>query len=296
MDKPNIQPEKITKPIQLLAVWFAGLVLLVGLLLTGAKTITEPLWLVPVLAISSIVIIPIFLYFVFLLQTKYRPQMQEDTFYSEYLDKTTNKPVNKAEISVSSNTLVELQNQVNLLTEKYKAQLSSFEDLLEENKTTNVSSPERIHQLRAIIQNTTEGITKVEETIKKSTFTLQLNRLLPDFQKIRLELLKSGFENLSEFTGGSGKPPKTFLISAGRNVTPSFLVETIKTLRPLKLEKVSLIIDEDNVVIDMHADEIVVGSYAYENPERIIMNLDDTFIQTLEQINSIETLHGIFRK
>lgn len=296
MDKPNIQPEKITKPIQLLAVWFAGLVLLVGLLLAGAKTITEPPWLVPVLAISAIAIIPIFLYFVFLLQTKYRPQMQEDTFYSEYLDKTTNILVNRAEIAVPSNSLVELQNQINLLTDKYKTQLLSFEELLEENKISNVTSPENIKQLRTIIKNTTEGITKVEETIKKSTFSLNLNRLLPNFQNIRLELLKSGFENLSEFEGGSGKPPKIFLISAGKNVTPSFLLDTIKTLKPLKLEKVSLILDEDDFINNMHSERIIVGSYAYENSERITMSVDDTLIQTLEQINSIDTLHNIFKK
>ena len=79
-------------------------------------------------------------------------------------------------------------------------------------------------------------------------------------------------------------------------MTPSFLVEIIKTLKPLKLEKVNLIIDENAVISSKYSDQIVVGSYAYKKPERVVINIDDTFIQTLEQINSIEALHRIFRK
>lgn len=36
MAEPEIKPEKITKPIQLLATWLAGLVLLVSILIIGA--------------------------------------------------------------------------------------------------------------------------------------------------------------------------------------------------------------------------------------------------------------------
>lgn len=120
MENPKIQPDKITKPIQLLAVWFAGLVLLVGLLLTGAKTITEPIWMVPVLSISAIAIIPIFLYFVFLLQTKYRPQMQEDTYYSKYLDTSTNKTEVIENQHKFNSTIADLQSQIIRLNESNK--------------------------------------------------------------------------------------------------------------------------------------------------------------------------------
>jgi hypothetical protein len=45
MENHNIKPEKITKPIQLLAVWLIGLILMVSALLTAAGTINKPLWL-----------------------------------------------------------------------------------------------------------------------------------------------------------------------------------------------------------------------------------------------------------
>lgn len=49
MGDPQIQPHRITKPIQLLAVWMAGLVLLVGSFLTGARVLAKPDWVPPFL-------------------------------------------------------------------------------------------------------------------------------------------------------------------------------------------------------------------------------------------------------
>lgn len=39
-----------------------------------------------VLVIASVVNVPLFLICIFLLQTKFRPQMQEDLYYSKYLE------------------------------------------------------------------------------------------------------------------------------------------------------------------------------------------------------------------
>ncbi len=86
MSEPQIQPHRITKPIQLLAVWMAGLVLLVGSLLTGARFLMKPDWLPTFLAISAVALVPLFMGLLFLLQTKFRPQLQEDVYYSAYLD------------------------------------------------------------------------------------------------------------------------------------------------------------------------------------------------------------------
>jgi hypothetical protein len=82
---PQIQPHRITKPIQLLAVWMAGLIVLVGSFLTGARVLTEPDWLPPFLAIAAVSLVPAFLGLLFLLQTKFRPQLQEDAYYSVWL-------------------------------------------------------------------------------------------------------------------------------------------------------------------------------------------------------------------
>ncbi len=89
MAEPQIQPHRITKPIQMLAVWMAGLVLLVGSFLAGARVLTKPDWVPPFLAIAAVSLVPLFLVLLFLMQTKFRPQLQEDIYYSEWLASQT---------------------------------------------------------------------------------------------------------------------------------------------------------------------------------------------------------------
>lgn len=81
----RIEPHKVTKPIQLLASWLAGLILVNTGFLMAAASIQEPFWIRGALVIASIVNVPLFLFSIFLLQTKFRPEMQEDSYYHEYL-------------------------------------------------------------------------------------------------------------------------------------------------------------------------------------------------------------------
>src|SRR5690242_3273870 len=85
MPEPKIEPHKITTPIQLMAVWFAGLVLLEGAFLAGASKITNPPWVAAMLAISAIGFVPLFLIGVFLMQTRFREQLMEDKHYADWL-------------------------------------------------------------------------------------------------------------------------------------------------------------------------------------------------------------------
>jgi hypothetical protein len=86
----QIIPEKITKPIQLLAAWLLGLILINTAFLAAASQISKPDWTAGLLVIASVVNVPLFLISIFLLQTKFRPEMQEDTYYSKYLERKYN--------------------------------------------------------------------------------------------------------------------------------------------------------------------------------------------------------------
>jgi hypothetical protein len=88
MADPQITPHRITKPIQLLAAWLAGLAIVNASFLTAAATIHAPTWVPGFLVIAAVLNVPLFLISLFLLQTKFRPQMQEDSYYSKYLEKT----------------------------------------------------------------------------------------------------------------------------------------------------------------------------------------------------------------
>lgn len=87
MTEPKIEPHRIDKPIKMLAVWFAALVLIDGSFLTAAKFLTAPAWVSPMLAIAAVAFVPMFLLAAFLMQTRFRTHLQHDRYYSEWLEK-----------------------------------------------------------------------------------------------------------------------------------------------------------------------------------------------------------------
>ncbi|WP_429156717.1 hypothetical protein [Aeromonas veronii] len=97
MNKDTINPERVTKPIQLLAAWFVALIVVNGSYLAAAQVIVHPTWAAGLLVIAAVLNVPIFIGSLFILQTKFRPQLQEDSYYSEYLNKYSQSPLVKPE-------------------------------------------------------------------------------------------------------------------------------------------------------------------------------------------------------
>jgi hypothetical protein len=85
MSDTKIEPHKVQNPIQLLAVWFAALVLLDGAFLAAAATVKTPAWVAPMLAIAAIVFVPTFLVLAFVMQTKFRTHLQDDDHFADWL-------------------------------------------------------------------------------------------------------------------------------------------------------------------------------------------------------------------
>lgn len=85
MTEHRIDASSVTKPIQLLAAWLVGLLALNVSFLGAAAIINTPTWAPGLLVWSAVLNVPVFLACLFLLQTKFRPEMQEDSFYSKYL-------------------------------------------------------------------------------------------------------------------------------------------------------------------------------------------------------------------
>src|SRR5438105_427842 len=84
MAKPGFESHRIKSPIQLLAVWFATLVVVDTAFVTGAATISNPLWIAPLLALAAVVFVPIFLVAAFVMQTKFRAFIQDDEHFSDW--------------------------------------------------------------------------------------------------------------------------------------------------------------------------------------------------------------------
>ena len=100
----SINAEKITKPIQLLAAWLIGLVLTNTIFLGAAVYIPSSIWTHYVLVIASVLNVPLFLFSIFILQTKYRPELQEDSFYADYIiNNRGDKVLSKKKKRISTN-------------------------------------------------------------------------------------------------------------------------------------------------------------------------------------------------
>ena len=178
--KGQIEPHRITKPIQLLAAWLLGLVFVDGSFLIAAFQITQPKWASGALVVASICNVPLFLLSIFLLQTKFRPEMQEDSFYSKYLESKTGDT--KREI-----------------TAEYIATLRE-----------DVASLERV-----VAENVLHSLSEAEKKkIRWSSVTVRLNKTLKNFSSIADALAENGIPVHETFGGGAGAPG-TFSVAIG---------------------------------------------------------------------------------
>ena len=116
METHKIEAHKITKPIQLMAVWFVALLLIDATFLTAAAKINSPTWLAPTLVISAIAFVPLFLACVFLMQTVFRKELQDDPFYSEWLKRQeeTFKNFAPENVPVASTINVNVSDSTNI--------------------------------------------------------------------------------------------------------------------------------------------------------------------------------------
>jgi hypothetical protein len=191
-EQAPIRPERITKPIQLLAAWLAGLTIVNGSFLLAATRVLQPTWIPATLVIASIANVPIFLFAIFLLQTKFRPEMQEDTFYAPYLaSKTAN-----TERLVAPEAVAVLREEI-----------------------------ARIDKMLAVPAAAGQVVSLSVERIDWSTVTVSVNKSLGNFSAVVAALGKEGIP-IHETFGGKNAPPDVFSIAVG----PGFTVVQVKSL------------------------------------------------------------------
>ena len=85
MDKHENETPKTVKATQPTAMWFKALFVLVTLFLAAATKIPEPVWVSPTLVVAAIALVPVFLVGIFLMQTKFRKELQDDPYYNKCL-------------------------------------------------------------------------------------------------------------------------------------------------------------------------------------------------------------------
>ena len=220
----KIEPHRITKPIQLLAAWLLGLIVVNGTFLVVATQITKPDWVSGLLVIASVVNVPLFLISIFLLQTKFRPEMQEDAFYSKYLESKT------------GNT-------------KREVTAESFVSIRE-----NIANLEKV-----VAEKVLDGMSEAElQKVKWSSVTVMLNESLGDFEKIAKELMQHGIPVHETFGRGADRP-KGFDISIGRGFDVEQIRKLVEVLSSIKDGWISYANDEN--IVDQFDNKVLIGSY-----------------------------------
>lgn len=222
--REKLEPHKITKPIQLLAAWLLGLIAVNGAFLFFALQINEPKWISGALVVASIVNVPLFLLSIFILQTKFRPEMQEDTFYSKYLEKKTGNTVRE----VTAESVAALRHDIATLE-------------------------------KVVSERVLDGIKESElEKIRWSKVTIMLNKRLPNFSAITKELKAHGIP-LHELFGGAAGTPDNLNVAVGRGFDVDQIRAIVDTL--LNVTDGWICYAHDDDAIDQYDNQVLIGAY-----------------------------------
>lgn len=135
MSDNKINPEKLTKPIQLLAAWLVGLLSISSCFLFAAVNLATQ-WQSGLLVIAAVINVPLFLIAVFLLQTKFRPELQEDSYYSTYLSNKSNTII---KVSKTESNFNEVNAKLELLEQQLESlRLDNADDIQSPNSYSDL--------------------------------------------------------------------------------------------------------------------------------------------------------------
>lgn len=194
----KVDPQKVTKPIQLLAAWLVGLIVVNGSFLSSAVALGSETWESSILVIAAVFNVPMFLGAIFLLQTRFRPELQEDVFYSQYLDK-------------KSNQIVTIKKDESLDASALKDEIKNLENLLKVSNQT--------------------------QAINWGRWAVALNKLMPDYSEIRNSLRVGGIRLESIFgTGEDSELPELKVVALNRHMDAHSVIKILGLLVDYKID------------------------------------------------------------
>lgn len=241
MQDSKIEPHKITKPMQLLAAWLVGLVVTDGVFLGAAVTLDAESWERGALVIASILNVPLFLISLFVLQTRFRAELQEDTFYAEYISKKSATPIRIDKDTAQDNRISEIEKQLKLMQV--------------------APSPEAVE-----FRNGEDA-----EKIDWKLWPVALNDLHPKFDEIRESLRKSGIP-VSSFFGESNNsnPPEEWVISINPRLPINHSVALLRAVLPYGFD--GIVLSEPDRQVEENED-VYIGSYGVEQYAKVTPEL-----------------------
>ncbi|WP_430468856.1 hypothetical protein [Vreelandella titanicae] len=262
MSEQKINPNQVTKPIQLLAAWLVGLILINGSFLGAAKVITLPSWAPGLLVIAAVINVPIFLSLIFFLQTRFRAELQEDTFYSKHLEKITGQW--KERPKSNDALLEEVRKRQWDSSTKIDTIAKNIEEIADKlaNKTSDQID---VNALLEQVNETKQSLSIFEDQKVKQSTPIAINDLIPNYKEIVKEVIRLGYP-ISQIFGSTSenkKPPIFLTITYTQGTAKSSIVEIYKIIKPYGFQR----IDYDNSDDDISNANIYIGSYIDSFPD-----------------------------
>jgi hypothetical protein len=260
---------KVTKPIQLLAAWLTGLILVDAAFLTTANTLSEPIWAKGALIVAAIINVPLFLVAIFLLQTKFRPEMQEDAFYSKYLESKTGlyRPASSTDQSSRlKDELLDSSVEILKVVQGLQGEINKINE-------TNIKGPNG--ELSSYQANEIESkIDRLTSTLEWKHYNVRINNHLKEYSKFKLALLNNGIRIDGVFgqKGGEFSDPPQIVIGSG--FTIKHIRHFLNSIKGFDVHVIAYAYPEENE--DSNAPdylrEILIGAY---NDHPYGLSLDD---------------------
>lgn len=284
MPQERLEAHRVTKPIQLLAAWLVGLIIVDGSFLSAATLITKPSWAASLLVIAAVANVPLFLICIFVLQTRFRPEMQEDTYYSKYLvaRQETRRPENTAnDLSLLRAEIFESQKKTLEVIDKVQSQLveltAEVKDLFREKGRSEKIS-QRINELERLIKQSKDSLVAVKKRADWGEYQIMVNNLLPTYKQI-VTCLNANDIAISDTFGTTSNPPEVppkFVFTFGTDIPPVKIQEVLRLCYDLGVDAISF------APYDLARRKIYIGSYAYKNsPRDVVGPLDGEFLKML---------------
>lgn len=247
MADQKIEPYRITKPIQLLAAWLVGLILTDSIFLTATMSLDSQSWERGALVIASILNVPLFLGALFLLQTKFRPELQEDTYYHEYISKKSAAILKIDKNTAQDNRLSEIERKIYQITELTLSQCPP------------------------------ENFDTKKRDLDWTNWQVSINCLHPNYKKIKESLHLAGIPIASTIGNILTKVvPEAWTVSLNPIMPLSHKYQMLRTVLPFGFDGIELYspLPEAGETEDVYIGGYGVGNYSKVTPE-LFKLLDD---------------------
>jgi hypothetical protein len=288
MQRQKIDVQKVTKPMQLLAAWIVGLILTNSSFLGAASIIEQPTWISGALVVASIINVPLFIIAIFVLQTRFRPEMQEDPFYSQYLASKTGGASGLTTESIESlrRDLSLRNNEVVGLIEQLQDDLSTLTEDIREAAQEGFESATVIDKIKKIEQNLHQTGSQIAEVKGKSEWTqysIRVNKLLPNQKEIKAALEKDGIPIGTDIGSPKGNLPDSLVVSISDGFKMTHIKEILSILKTYGFQWIDYVSEQDRI----YERAILIGSYVID-PHLRTRRFDDNFMLFLNHESTTE--------